>query len=67
MPTRKKYSYKPVTNEEALLFCKTCRDFLTDFSKGMDVNVEDYLTPDKSLRNLTWGGARNLDLKVQAL
>lgn len=53
MPTRKKYSYTPVTNEEALLFCKTCRDFLTDFSKGMDVNVEDYLTPDKRLRNLT--------------
>lgn len=53
MPTRKKYTYKPVTKEEALLFCKTCRDFLTNFTKGLDVNVEDHLTPDKDLRNLT--------------
>ena len=51
--TRTKFSYQPLTKEEALLFCKTCRDFLANFARGLDVDVEDYLTPDKTLGHLT--------------
>ena len=51
--TRAKFIYEPPTKEEALMFYKTCRDFLADCSKGQGIDLALYLKPDRHFDRLT--------------
>lgn len=40
-------------SDKAILFVKTCRQFLSDLAKNCDVSIDHYFVPNTSLKDLT--------------
>lgn len=51
--TSTQYIYQPLKPKESLLFYNTCRKFLENFSSNLDVDVADYLKPEKEFKHLS--------------